>query len=60
MPAIQSPSTLGLFNKLYDDVCVVDYTGKDVKVSTGEKINVNHATYSYYLSTLKEQKDRKR
>ena len=51
---------LGLFNKLYDDVCVVDYTGKDVKVSTGEKINVNHATYSYYLSTLKEQKDRKK
>ncbi len=50
----------GKFNDLYDKICVVDQKPVTVKLSTGEKVEVNTSNYTNYLRTLKNQKDRKK
>lgn len=50
----------GKFNELYDKICVVDQKPVTVKISSGEKIEVNTSNYTNYLRTLKNQKDRKK
>ena len=50
----------GKFNELYDKLCVVDQKPTTVKLSTGEKVEVNTSNYTHYLRTLKNQKDRKK
>lgn len=55
-----SEEAFGKFNDLYDKICVVDQKPVTVKISTGEKIEVNTSNYTNYLRTLKNQKDRKK
>ncbi len=55
-----SEEAFGKFNELYDKICVVDQKPVTVKISTGEKIEVNTSNYTNYLRTLKNQKDRKK
>jgi len=50
----------GKFNELYDKLCVVDAKPSKVKVSTGEVLSIGGNNYTYYLSKLSNQKDRKK
>lgn len=46
--------------KLYSNLSTSDFENVIVTLSTKEKVAINPSTYSYYLSTLENQADRKK
>ncbi len=50
----------GVFQKLYNDLTIVDNQSHRIQISTGERIEINDSNFRYYLGVLKNQEDRKK
>lgn len=46
------------FNELYSKLTIVDNKGVNVKLSTGEEVEINKANMTYYLGILENPSDR--
>lgn len=52
-------TALGGYSQMYDALAVADNNSSIVKISTGEKLEINESNFRYYLGILKNQDDRR-
>jgi len=48
------------YNRLYDQLAVVDNNSKKVVLTNGEELEVNESNFQFYLGKLENQEDRRR